>query len=135
MINNDKIVPNDLEDAISIEELTNYIADIIIRIRKEDTSLSVIIKKINELAQYANLTKDDEVSQLFHAYKKIQEVSMELRRILSTFLNIEVYNAIDYAFYYNGRLYHTEEIKEEWLTKSGTSGELKIRLNAATKDL
>lgn len=60
---------------------------------------------------------------------------MELRKVLNQFTSIEIYDTIDYAFYYNGQQYYTDEIKAHWLTKSSKSGELKLRLNTATKEL
>ena len=87
------------------------------------------------LKKYEDLTKDSSIAELFGAYEQIQSTSMKLRKILGQFLSIEVYDSIDYTFYYNGKQYHTSEIQAKWLTKSKSTGELKLRLNAAVEDL
>ena len=50
-----------------------------------------------------------------------------LRKLLSQFINLEVYDKITYSFYYNGKRYETDSIDASWLTKS-SKGELKLKL-------
>jgi hypothetical protein len=136
MGSSDHINAHDLENVISLDDLANYIKDnVIIPARAQNTSLDDFKSEIEKLKKYENLTKDSHISELFEAYKQIQATSMKLRQILSQFLAIEVYDSIDYAFYYNGKQYHTNKIDAAWLTKSKSTGELKLRLNAAAKDL
>ena len=59
---------------------------------------------------------------------------MILRKNLSTFVNLEVYDSIGYVFYYNGKRYVADEIKTSWLTRN-SKGELILELDKATEDL
>ena len=132
MYGNDHIQASHLENVITVEDLATYIKDnIIIPARAGNTSLNELKVEIEKLKEYENLTKNSSIAELFGAYEQIQSISMKLRKILSQFLSIEVYDSIDYTFYYNGKQYHTSKIDASWLTKSGSTGELKLRLNAA----
>lgn len=124
-----------LDNIISIEDLTQILANIIRQIRSSNTSLNTLKSNINKLQTYNNLNSNDSVETLFNAYKQIQSTSIELRKILSNFISLEVYDSIDYAFYYNGQYYHTDKLELKWLTKISTTGELKLRLNTAVKEL
>lgn len=60
---------------------------------------------------------------------------MQLRQLLSKYIDLETYDKITYAFYYNGKRYETDNIDARWLSKSSKSGELKLNLKYATDDL
>ena len=136
MDSSDRIQASDLENVITLEDLATYIKDnIIIPARAGNTSLDELKAEIEKLKKYEDLTKDSSIAELFGAYEQIQSTSMKLRKILGQFLSIEVYKSIDYTFYYNGKQYHTSKIKADWLTKSKSTGELKLRLNAAVEDI
>ena len=136
MDSSDRIQASDLENVITLEDLATYIKDnIIIPARTGNTSLDELKAEIEKLKKYKDLTKNSSIAELFGAYEQIQSTSMKLRKILGQFLSIEVYKSIDYTFYYNGKQYHTSKIKADWLTKSKSTGELKLRLNAAVEDI
>ena len=72
-----------LDNIISIQDLTQILANIIRQIRSSDTSLNTLKSNIIKLQTYNNLNSNDSVETLFNAYKQIQNTSIELRKILS----------------------------------------------------
>lgn len=77
---------------------------------------------------------------MFAAYTAIQNISMQLRSLLTQFkIEAEQYNSINYAFYYNNSngqtmRYSTEHLDISWLRVS-SSGELQINLTKAVNDI
>lgn len=131
-------MPSDLESVVTVGELTDILTQMIIEIRALNPSSENLRNKISALSQSVKngpLNKDSStVSELYDSYEMVQSISMELRALLSKFINLEVYDSIGYSFYYNGRRYVTDTIKPEWLMK-GSKGELRLNLEAATQDL
>lgn len=76
---------------------------------------------------------DKRVLTFFNAYKKVQEISIKLRNLLSN-LNVEQYQNISYALYYEGHRYSLETLKPEWLRVS-SKGVLELNLTRAVKEL
>jgi len=133
-----EFMPSDLESVITVGELTDILTQMIIEIRALNPSSENLRNKILALSQLVKngpLNKDSStISELYDSYKAVQSISMELRALLSEFINLEVYDSITYSFYYNGRRYVTDTIKPEWLIK-GSKGELRLNLEVATQDL
>lgn len=131
-------MPSDLESVITVGELTDILTQMIIEIRALNPSSENLRNKISALAQLVEngpLNKDSStISELYDSYKMVQSISMELRSLLSRFVDLEVYDSIGYSFYYNGKRYVTDTIKQEWLIK-GSKGELRLNLEVATQDL
>ena len=120
---------------IEKEILVEYLTNIIIDIRNNSKNFLELNKNLNELKNFENLLdNNDNVEYLFNTYKNLQKISLQLRKQLSQFIDLEVYDKITYSFYYDGKRYETDEIKKEWLSKS-SSGDLKINLKKATDDL
>jgi hypothetical protein len=133
-----EFMPSDLESVITVGELTDILTQMIIEIRTLNPSSENLRNKISALAQLVEngpLNKDSStISELYDSYKMVQSISMELRSLLSRFVDLEVYDSIGYSFYYNGKRYVTDTIKQEWLIK-GSKGELRLNLEVATQDL
>lgn len=129
------ITSADLESTLSLEDLTAVLINIITEIRKNDNYGSKLRSEIDKLNKYADkISNSTSLEDLFNAYKNIQSTSIYLRKLLSQFINLEVYDKITYSFYYNGKRYETDNIDASWLTKS-SKGELKLKLNEAEKTL
>ena len=122
------------------EDLTNYLETIIIEIRNQPNAGTELKYELQELKKYQDtISKSNSVATLFTIYEQIQKTSMEVRKLLSRFVALEVYDSIGYAFYYNGKRYYANGLSEEqqakWLTKSSSTGELKLKLYEAEKEL
>lgn len=129
-------VPEDFNSISTINDLTNDIIKIIKPIRENQNEYKEIIKQIKDMELFLNINKNSDISVLLQIYKKLQNFSIKMRKLLSRFItNIELYNNITYAFYYNNERYITEEIKVEWLNKRSESGELLLNLEKATKEI
>lgn len=129
------------EQYISFQELVNALNEIIKEIRSSSTEYSSLIKSINDLElNYKNLTASTKVEVMFNAYKKIQNISIEIRKLLQKYnIKAELYDNISYAFYYtnsNGQTirYSTDKLDLKWLRVSST-GELQINLTKAISDI
>lgn len=59
---------------------------------------------------------------------------MSLRSLLSKYINLEVYDSIAYAFYFNGQRFSTENLKTDWMFVT-SKGELRLSLDKATEEL
>lgn len=108
-------VPEDLNNIISLEELTKIIADIIKKIRQDKSGEMYKLKsKIDFLNTYGKNLENCSASVLYQIYKNIISVSMELRALLKTFLpQLDLYNGIDYAIYYDNKRYFVSSIDIE----------------------
>lgn len=133
----DDLSVKELSDSIlPKEDLVKYLCDIITEIRKNDLYGKELKEKIHEMEEYVGKVHAGmKASQLYPIYEKIQEASMELRKLLSDFIELDLYDGISYSIYYNGKRYAIDNLKQEWLTESRSSGELKLRLNAVEKEL
>lgn len=130
------------ENYFDINELISEIDNMIQEIRKSPSSYQSLIKEINNLeSTYGKIIKFSDVNIMFGAYKKIQEVSIKLRKLLPKYiLEANQYDNISYAFYYtdsDGKTirYSTDQLKIEWLRVGSTSGELQINLTKAINDI
>lgn len=129
------------ENYIPFEDLVNALNEMIISIRKSSGTYDALIKDIKDLEKnYNNLTETTDVSSMFMAYKAIQSISIQLRKLITDFkIEAEQYNNISYAFYYNrsdGQTirYSTDHLDISWLRVS-SSGELQINLTKAVNDI
>lgn len=130
-------IPEDFESVLTIEDLTNYVSIVITEIRNGDSIGIETRQSINKLATLVEegpLTKDSDITVLFNAYEEIKNVSMHLRQLLSRFIQLDTYESIAYAFYYNGQRYTTDNISANWLIKNN-KGELRLNLDKAVEDI
>ena len=118
------------------QDLVEYVKDIIVDIRNDkNNSFYELQQKLNKLNDYEKiLNNNNDAREILNIYKEIQNISMLLRQLLSRFIDIDVYDKITYAFYYNGERYETDTINEEWISYSKKNG-LKINLKRAVDDL
>lgn len=128
-------VPENFNGISTIDDLTNDIIEIIKPIRENQKEYREIIEQIKGMESFLNINENSSISVLLQAYKKLQNFSMEMRKLLKRFIaNIELYNNITYALYYNNERYITEEINIDWLTKQ-SDGTLLLNLQKATKEI
>ena len=130
-------VPEDFDSVFPIETLITHISTIISEIRSGDViglETRNNIDKLSTLVENGPLTKDSDILTLLNAYENIKAVSMNLRQLLSRFIQLDTYESIAYAFYYNGERYTTDTISAEWLTKN-SKGELRLNLDTAIQDI
>lgn len=130
-------VPEDFDSVLTLEDLISHITTIITEIRNNDNigkETRNSIEELQNIAQNGLLTKDSSIQELFLTYENIKKVSMHLRNMLSRFIQLDTYDSIEYAFYYNGKRYSVEEISSNWLIK-GSNGELRLNLDNAVNDL
>ena len=122
--------PSDMDNVISLKELTAILTEIIVNIRKNNNNYSKLKDDLNELKQIS-LTQYDKIGKAFIAYKQIQKISLELRKLLKVYLpKIDAsYDSIEYSFYFEGVRYTTKEIKAEWLFEKSENGRKVIGLD------
>lgn len=125
----------ELEAYITYQDLRDYFIQIIDEIRKsQGQKYQKLIRKLEEIKTiYISISSTEQ--DLFDVYEKIQSISIELRQLLPEHLKTANYDKINYAFYYQGKRYTTDEIRAEWLTKNKKTGELQLDLKQAIKDL
>lgn len=130
------ITPDDIKRALTVDELAEYIQDVIERVRNNDKSAKKLYAKLTELEK-CDLTIDSNDEQgtlrrIFDTYHTIQEVSIELRKLLSDFLEVGDYDGINYALYYNGKRLSFDKLDISWLRVS-SKGVLELQLNKITE--
>lgn len=131
--------PEDFDAVVTYDYLVEHLRDIIISIRQNDYSgieLRTAIEHLDQLSKKGDIAEanDSNISFLFSIYEQIKIVSMKIRQLLSTFINLNTYDNIGYVFYYNGQRYVTETIQQSWLI-SGSKGSLSLNLEKAAEDL
>lgn len=135
-MSNDLIfTPENFDSVISIEDLTDVLNKIIIKIRSQGKS-NQIISDIEELQELVDkgINANTSVSTLFSIYKMIQTISLKLRKELNEYINLEVYDSIEYVFYYNNERFMTDQLKLDWMFVNN-KGELRLSLEKAISDL
>ena len=128
--------PEDFDAVLTIEDLSAHVEKVITEIRSGNVGLSQINEQINKLQskEIAGIDTNSSVSQLLMAYKTVQAVSMSLRALLSQYVNLEVYDSIAYAFYFDGQRFSTENLNADWMFVT-SKGELRLSLDKATEEL
>lgn len=127
--------PDEFDSVLSISDLTIYIAKVIQQIRQQNLTQPNLFLEIDNLAKiFQNGINSQNINELLTAYKSIQQISMKLRKMLSEYVNLEVYDNISYAFYYNGKRFSTDNISASWLTVN-SKGELRLQLDKAAESL
>ena len=129
--------PEDFEAVITADLLESILVDLITTIRSNDKTgqnLRNNIEQLSNLVENENFSKDSDIISLFNIYEQIKKISMQIRKLLSPFIQLNTYDSIGYVFYYNGQRFVADEIKEEWLIK-GSKGSLSIDLEKATSDI
>lgn len=123
--------PSDMDNVIPLKELAAILTEIIVDIRKNNNNnYSKLKDDLNKLKQIS-LTQYDTIDKAFIAYKQIQKISLELRKLLKVYLpTIDAsYDSIEYSFYFEGIRYTTKEIKAEWLFEKSEKGRKVIGLD------
>lgn len=138
--------PSDVSTVLDIAEWTDYLTDIVEKLRKQ---LSSEIKKKNNIVQeledfklfcdknplFQNDTNKYNALNIFQAYKNLISLSLKLRQLLQNYVpNIQVYDDIKYALYYDNERYFIDEIKADWITVN-SKGELFLRMDKAVEDI
>lgn len=128
--------PEDFDTVLTRDELIEDISSIIKEIRMNNNGIYTdLIDQISSLHKLRDITSKSSISELLQAYKTLQSISIQLRKLLSHFIkDIDIYDNIAYAFYYNNERYSTEEVDIKWLRK-GSEGQLILNLENATKDI
>lgn len=141
--------PADFDSVITADDATEYFEEIILDIRRNSQANEDLIKGIQELEKYYNESFDKQqykedrknikqnlsnIIKMLDMYEKIKKVSMELRKKLSSKMSLELYDSIDYAFYYNNERFTTDQIDASWLIV-GSEGELRLSLDKAIEDI
>lgn len=130
------ITPKDLDSTLSMEDLAGVLTNIIKEIRSNPNYGKQLRACIADLNKYGDkIAKSDDIEVLFYIYQNIQKTSMELRRLLSAFINLEVYDSINYSLYVKGQRVALEHLDLKWLSKSTSSGELKLKMAGALNAL
>ena len=136
--------PEDFDSVITLEDLTNILADIVGEIRAGDKTTQPLLKKKKKLiALQDNLYnyKEDKdyggegVQMLFAVYEQSIKTSMQIRKLLAQRgIKLQEYNDISYSFYYKGTRYTSDTIDLNWI-RVGSDGTLKLNIDKAVKDL
>lgn len=132
------IQDSDLEGAISNAELLDVFVQLVNEVRSSDSQQYQALKQgIMRLEQMdAKTQKNRTPAELFTIYEELKATSIQIRKLLNNFMTgVAQYDTINYAFYYKGKRYVTDEIKQEWLVASQSSGLLRVNLDKAVKDL
>ena len=135
MANDISFTPEDFDSVLTIEDLSSILETIIIQIRTASATqgLQENLDKLEKISKIG-LSANSSVSELLTAYKTIQATSMELRQLLSKFINLDTYDSVAYAFYYDGQRFSTETLSLDWLFVT-SKGELRLSLDKAAADL
>ena len=136
--------PEDFDSVITLEDLTNVLADIVGEIRAGDKTTQPLLEEIEKLiALQDNLYnyKEDKdyggagVQMLFAVYEQSIKTSMQIRKLLAQRgIKLQEYNDISYSFYYKGVRYTSDTIDLNWV-RVGSDGTLKLNIDKAVKDL
>lgn len=137
--------PEDFDSVITLEDLTNILADIVGEIRAGDKTTQPLLEEIeklialqNNLYNYKEEDKDygeKGVKMLFAVYEQTIKTSMQIRKLLAQRgIKLQEYNDISYSFYYNGTRYTSDTIDLNWI-RVGSDGALKLNIDKAVKDL
>ena len=136
--------PEDFDSVITLEDLTNVLADIVGEIRAGDKTTQPLLEEIEKLiALQDNLYnyKEDKdyggagVQMLFAIYEQSIKTSMQIRKLLAQRgIKLQEYNDISYSFYYKGTRYTSDTIDLNWV-RVGSDGALKLNIDKAVKDL
>ena len=136
--------PEDFDSVITLEDLTNILADIVGEIRAGDKTTQPLLEEIEKLiALQDNLYnyKEDKdyggagVQMLFAVYEQSIKTSMQIRKLLAQRgIKLQEYNDISYSFYYKGTRYTSDTIDLNWV-RVGSDGTLKLNIDKAVKDL
>ena len=137
--------PEDFDSVITLEDLTNILADIVSEIRAGDKTTQPLLEEIeklitlqNNLYNYKEEDKDygkQGVKMLFAVYEQTIKTSMQIRKLLAQRgIKLQEYNDISYSFYYKGARYASDTINLNWLRVS-SDGALKLNIDKAVKDL
>ena len=136
--------PEDFDSVITLEDLTNVLADIVGEIRAGDKTTQPLLEEIEKLiALQDNLYnyKEDKdyggagVQMLFAVYEQSIKTSMQIRKLLAQRgIKLQEYNDISYSFYYKGVRYTSDTIDLNWV-RVGSEGALKLNIDKAIKDL
>lgn len=129
------ITARDLDSTLTMSDLVDVLTNIITEIRSNNNYGIQVRACIEELNKYGDtISKSDDIKILFHVYESIQKTSIELRKLLSQFINLDVYDGINYALYNKGKRVAVEHLDLSWLSKSST-GELKLKMAGAINSL
>ena len=81
--------PEDFDAVLTIDDLTSYIANLIIDIRNHSVSPKLLsaIDRMQMLSEYG-LNNESSINELLMAYNQIQIASIEMRQLLSSFVNL-----------------------------------------------
>lgn len=73
---------------------------------------------------------------MYNLYQQIQQIALELRKMLPNLTASDKYDSIKYSFYYQNRIYYMDELRPEWLAarEKGRSG-LQVNLKKAAEDM
>ena len=137
--------PEDFDSVITLEDLTNILADIVSEIRAGDKTTQPLLEEIeklitlqNNLYNYKEEDKDygkQGVKMLFAVYEQTIKTSMQIRKLLAQRgIKLQEYNDISYSFYYKGVRYTSDTIDLNWI-RVGSDGTLKLNIDKAVKDL
>ena len=136
--------PEDFDSVITLEDLTNVLADIVGEIRAGDKTTQPLLEEIEKLiALQDNLynykgDKDyggEGVQMLFAVYEQSIKTSMQIRKLLAQRgIKLQEYNDISYSFYYKGTRYTSDTIDLNWV-RVGSDGTLRLNIDKAVKDL
>ena len=137
--------PEDFDSVITLEDLTNILADIVGEIRAGDKTTQPLLEEIeklitlqNNLYNYKEEDKDygeKGVEMLFAVYEQTIKTSMQIRKLLAQRgIKLQEYNDISYSFYYKGMRYASDTIDLNWV-RVGSDGTLKLNIDKAVKDL
>lgn len=136
--------PEDFDSVITLEDLTNILADIVGEIRAGDKTTQPLLEEIEKLiALQDNLYnyKEDKdyggegVQILFAVYEQSIKTSIQIRKLLAQRgIKLQEYNDISYSFYYKGTRYTSDTIDLNWI-RVGSDGTLKLNIDKAVKDL
>ena len=129
--------PDDFNSVVTLQMLETELSQIISQIRSEDSignNLREKINRLDQLSQKETFSKNSNLLSLFQIYEQIKKISMEIRKLLTPFINLNTYDSIGYVFYYNNQRFVTEEISTSWLIR-GSKGSLSIDLEKATQEI
>ena len=120
----------------SLGELIDHFTILITEARTRSSVYNKLMIAVNELEQIEiqSIKKRGNVIDLFQAYTRILQVSIQLRNLIQQFgVEVASYDTIDYAIYFRGKISYANHLRVDWLRSNGSG--LMLNLKALTEDI
>lgn len=132
----------DFDGIVIYDDLVQALIPIIQSIRQasEYQDLKQLIQKLKTYVKDGKIDKNTSTNDLIFIYTSIQKISLQLRKMLPTFLRVADYDGINYTFWYNDQRYVSEHIDPSWISvyhdgNENHTAQIQLNLEKAIEDI